>query len=85
MVKKSTIEDSFGYWYKYEYDPNGKETYYQNSSGFWSKREYDSNGNQIYFENSLGRIEDNRPKQSCEGKIVEIEGKKYKFAAMKSF
>jgi hypothetical protein len=39
---------------------------------------YDSNGNRIYFENSNGYIIDNRPKASCDGKVVEIEGKKYK-------
>ena len=37
----------------------------------------DENGNEIYLENSNGVVIDNRPK-SCEGKIVEIDGKKYK-------
>jgi DNA/RNA endonuclease YhcR with UshA esterase domain len=32
----------------------------------------------IYFEDSNGYIIDNRPKSSCNGKVVEIEGKKYK-------
>ena len=41
------------------------------------KREYDSQFNEIYYESSNGRIIDNRPK-SCEGKVVEIEGVKYK-------
>jgi hypothetical protein len=39
---------------------------------------YDVNGNRIYFENSSGTIIDNRPKASCNGKVIEIEGKKYK-------
>ena len=34
-------------------------------------------GNLIYWENSYGEIIDNRPK-GCEGKVVEIDGKKYK-------
>ena len=71
------FEYSDGFWVKQEFDSNGKEIYYEDSDGFWSKREYDSNGNEIYFENSDGYVEDNRPKPSCEGKIVEIDGKKY--------
>jgi hypothetical protein len=61
----------------YLYDSNDNLIYYENSSGYWWKREYDVNGNQIYFENSNGTIRDNRPKESCEGKVVEIDGKKY--------
>jgi hypothetical protein len=76
------FENSTGYWYKYEYDSNGMKTYYEDSFGFWCKREYDSNGNRIYFENSDGDIIDDRPKPSCEGKIVEIEGKKYKLTSL---
>jgi hypothetical protein len=61
------------------YDSNGNEIYYENSDGYWWKQEYDeSNGNRIYYEDSTGYIEDNRPKGSCNGKVVEIEGKKYK-------
>ena len=76
--KEIYFERRNGYWIKAEFDSNGKEIYYEDSFGDWYKKEYDSKGNQIYFENSFGRIEDNRPNQSCEGKIVEIEGKKYK-------
>jgi len=73
-------EDSTGYWCKYEYDSNGNEIYWEESTGDWIKSEYDSNGNQIYFENSHGKIRDNRPK-GCEGKVVEIDGKKYKLVS----
>ena len=59
-------------------DKNGNEIYYENSLKYWVKREYDSSGNEIYYENSEGLILNNRPNQSCEGKVVEIEGKKYK-------
>ena len=45
-----------------------------------SKSKYDSNGNKIYWENSDGKIIDNRPK-GCEGKVVEIDGKKYKLVS----
>ena len=60
------------------YDSNGNEIYFENSTGYWSKQEYDYNGNQIYYEDSNGEIVDNRPKESCEGKVVEIDGKTYK-------
>ena len=58
-------------------DKNGKLIYLEYSGGYWEKYEYDSQGNQIYLENSKGTIIDNRPKP-CEGKVVEIEGIKYK-------
>ena len=71
------FEDSDGYWVKREYDSEGNRIYSEDSNGYWVKWEYDSNGNVIYFENSDGEITDNRPK-SCEGKIVEIGGEKFK-------
>jgi len=64
-------------------DKNGKEIYYENSDGYWSKREFDSKGREIYFEDSDGTIRDNRPKSSCEGKIVEVDGKKYQLKEVK--
>ena len=70
-------EDSTGFWTKREYDSQSNQIYFENSKGFWAKREYDSKGNEIYFEDSEGKIIDNRPK-TCEGKIVEIDGVKYK-------
>lgn len=71
-------EKSNGYWVKREFNSNGNEIYFERSNGFWYKREFDSNGNEIYYENSNGTIIDNRPKPSCKGKVVEIDGKKYK-------
>ncbi len=61
-------------------DKDGKVIYYEASDGEWWKQEYDSNGNLIYFENSAGKIVDDRPK-GCEGKVVEIDGKKYKLVS----
>ena len=72
------VETSKGYWSKHEYDANGNKIYYEDSDGFWYKQEFDANGNRIYYENSYGEINDNRPKTACEGKVVEIDGKKYK-------
>jgi hypothetical protein len=62
-------------------DKNGNPIYYEDSNNYWAKWEYDSNGNEIYFENSNGKIIDNRPK-SCENKVVEIDGIKYKLTAV---
>ena len=71
-------ENLNGYWYKKEFNSNGNLIYYEDSSGYWVKREYDANDNEIYYENSRGELIDKRPKKSCEGKVVEIDGKKYK-------
>jgi hypothetical protein len=79
-------ENFNGTWSRWEYIPNslGEETYSEDSNGFWYKRKFDSNGEEIYYENSYGEsygyIEDNRPK-GCEGKVVEIDGKKYKLVS----
>jgi hypothetical protein len=63
-------------------DKDGNEIYFENLYKYWIKREYDSNGNIIYWENSNGDLEDNRSK-SYEGKIVEIDGKKYELKEIK--
>jgi len=70
-------ENSNGDWEKWEWDTQGNQIYFENSNGYWAKREWDSQGNQIYFEDLGGYIIDKRPK-SCEGKIVEIGGEKFK-------
>jgi len=75
---KIYYEDSDKDWWKREYDSNGNRIYQENSNGSWNKSEYDSNGKLIY---SGGVIEDNRPK-GCEGKVVEIDGKKYKLTEL---
>ena len=75
--KRIYLELSDGYWSKREYDSLGNEIYLEDSDGDWSKSERDSQGNEIYYENSYGKIIDRRPK-SCEGKIVEFGGQKFK-------
>jgi len=72
------FEDSDGYWFKCKYDSNGNEIYVEDNFAAWYKKEYDSNGREIYHEDSNGDIRDNRPKSTCNGKVVEIDGKKYK-------
>jgi YD repeat-containing protein len=73
------FEDSYGYWYKWEYDSNGNKIHFESSTGCWWKYKYDPNGNLIYFED--WGYEDNRPKP-CENKVVEIDGIKYKLTAV---
>ena len=63
------------------YDTNDNRIYFENSDGYWSKQEFDTNGKVIYYENSDGEIIDKRPKkETCNGKVVEIDGKKYKLS-----
>jgi hypothetical protein len=65
------LEDSNGYWAKYEYDSEGKEIYWEASNGFWVKRKWDSKGNRIYYENSKGTIIDKRLKTEIQ-KAIEL-------------
>lgn len=51
--------------------------YWEEANGFYEKWQYDSDGYEIYYENSDGKVIDKRQKPSYEGKIVEIDGKKY--------
>lgn len=71
-------EASDGYWSKREYDSNGKETYFETSNGYWCKREYDADGNETYYETSNGGKIGTPKSQSCDGKVIEVDGKKYK-------
>ena len=61
---------------------NGNETYYEDSEGDWYKREYDSNGNETYFEDSNGYKDGTPRSQSCAGKVIEVDGKKYKLTEL---
>jgi len=70
-------ENSDGYWKKWEYNSGANCIYWEDSNGYWTKYEYDSGGNCIYWRDSNGVTKDNRPK-SCEDKVVEIDGVKYK-------
>ena len=79
---RTYYEDSDGVWWKREYDANGNETYYEYSNGFWSKSEYDANGNETYYENSEGVKEGTPQSQSCDGKVIEVDGKKYKLTEL---
>ena len=59
-------------------DANDNDTYYETSRGYFCKREYDAKGNETYFEDSDGWKEGTPRSQSCAGKVIEVDGKKYK-------
>ena len=61
---------------------HGKETYFENSDGGWYKREYDAQGNETYYENSNGIKSGTPQSKSCAGKVIAIDGKKYKLTEL---
>jgi len=64
-------------------EDNGRTTYHENSEGYWSRNERDANGRRTYFENSEGyKIGTPRSAKTCEGKVVEVDGIKYKLKAL---
>ena len=76
-------EDSDGYCERYEYDANGNKTYSEDSNDRWYRCEYDANGDESYFEDSKG-VKRGTPRsaKTCEGKVVEVDGIKYKLTAI---
>jgi uncharacterized protein RhaS with RHS repeats len=70
-------ERSNGLWFRREYDEKGNLTYFEDSNGFWTRREYDENGNETYYEDSYG-YKGGTKRSSCSGKVIEVDGKKYK-------
>ena len=76
-------EYSAEFWYKREYDSNGNVTYYEDSANYWYKCEYDANGIETYYENSTGFKRGTlKSAKTCEGKVVEVDGIKYKLTAL---
>ena len=65
-------------------DANGYVTYYEDSAKNWYKYERDSNGRATYYEDSTG-FKRGTPKSAntCEGKVVEVDGIKYKLTALR--
>ena len=74
---RTYYEDSNGFWTRREYDEDGNETYYETSGGYWSRSEYDKNGKETYYEDSDGDKRGTK-RGSCDGKVIEVDGKKYK-------
>ena len=64
-------------------DANGNQTYYEVSDGYWSISERDAIGNRTYYENSDGdKLGTPKSAKTCEGKVVEVDGIKYKLTAL---
>jgi hypothetical protein len=64
-------------------DANGKKTYCEYSDGYRYRFEYDDNGNRTYYENSEGfKLGTPKSAKTCEGKVVEVDGIKYKLTAL---
>ena len=81
--KETYYESSKGYWRRWERDANGDVNYYENSDDCWQKWERDAKGNVTYYENSTGRKHGTpRSAKTCEGKVVEVDGIKYKLKAL---
>jgi hypothetical protein len=80
-VTEPTDETVMALGYRNEYDENGKETYYETSKGYWERFEYDENGKETYCENSDGDKEGTK-RGSCDGKVIEVDGVKYKLTAV---
>ena len=74
-------ETSTGIWFRRECDKDGNKTYYEDSDGFCYRREYDKDGNETYYEDSYGHKRGTK-RSSCDGKVVEVDGKKYKLTEL---
>ena len=70
-------ESSSGFWFKKQYHSSGNVAYYKDSDGYWNTRNYDAKGNVIYYENGKGKKKGTPRNQTCEGKVVEIDGLTY--------
>lgn len=81
--RQTYYEDSNGYWDRYEWDGNGRATHYEDSDDYWERYERDAEGDETYYENSYGTKEGTpRSAKTCEGKVVEVDGIKYKLTAL---
>ena len=79
---RTYFEYRIGDYYKCEFDANRKQTYYE-TNDYCVKWEYDAEGNLTYYENSDGRkVGTPRSAKTCEGKVIEVDGIKYKLKAL---
>ena len=76
--KVTYYETYNGFWSKSKYDVNGNQNYFETSYGFWSKHEYDENNKESYYEDSDGNKKGTPRSQFCVGKVIEVDGKKYR-------
>ena len=89
-------KNSNGIEYRYEYDSNDNLIHYKHSNGFEKWYEYDSNDTLIHYKNSYGNEAwfnsagtqitkqefDKLHSKTCNGKIIEIDGKTFQLKAI---
>ena len=80
--KVTYYEKSDGFWARYEYDENSNQTYYEDNNGFWYRFEYGENGKVTYYYEDSNGDEKGTKKSSCDGKVIEVDGKKYKLTEL---
>ncbi len=65
------------------WDTQGSQTYYEDSDGYWDRYEYDDNGKATYYEDSDGKkMGTPKSAKTCEGKVIEVDGIKYKLTSL---
>ena len=76
-------EASDGFWARSERSAKGYRTYFEDSTDYWQRCEHHDNGEVTYSEDSNG-LKHGTPKsaKTCEGKVVEVDGIKYKLTAL---
>jgi len=72
---RTHYKNSRGYELWEEYDEKGNHIHWWDSYGY--ERWYDSNGKHI-SKKEYDKLFGSRISNSCDGKIIEVEGKKYK-------
>ena len=81
--KVTYFENSNDYRGRYERNAKGDVTYCEASNDYWYKYERDDNGEATYYENSTGsKWGTPKVRAACEGKVVEVDGIKYKLTAL---
>ena len=64
-------------------DVDGYQTYCEDSDGYCEKWERDAKGRETYYENSRGQKRGTpRSAKTCEGKVMELDGVKYKLTTI---
>ena len=80
---RTYYEASDGFWARSERSAKGYRTYFEDSTDYWQRCEHHDNGEVTYSEDSNG-LKHGTPKsaKTCEGKVVEVDGIKYKLTAL---
>jgi len=67
-------------------EANDRVNYYEDSDDFWYRYEYDANRRRTYYEDSNGKKRGTprsaKSAKTREGKVVEVDGIKYKLKAL---